>query len=68
MLDKRPCTVNTAVELDAEIRDILALQHVQRADQICGTLYVNYTDESVKTATLIPALEQWGVTIVFRKA
>ena len=67
MLDKRPCKVKTAAELDREIRDILHLDAVQRGDEISGTLYVDYSDESVKAATLIPALEHRGVIIVWRK-
>ena len=67
MLDKRPCEVKTASELDTEIRDMLHLDAVQRGDEISGTLYVDYSDESVKAATLIPALEHRGVIIVWRK-
>jgi hypothetical protein len=59
VLDKRLCKVKTASELDKEIRDIL------HSD---ATLYIDYADESVKAATLIPALEHRGVTIVWRKA
>jgi hypothetical protein len=45
----------------------LHLDAVQRGDEISGTLYVDYADESVKAATLIPALEHRGVIIVWRK-
>ena len=67
MLDNRRCEVKTASELDTEIRDMLHLDAVQRGDEISGTLYVDYSDESVKAATLIPALEHRGVIIVWRK-
>ena len=67
MLDKRPCNVNTAAELDAEIRDILALDEIQRGDEISGRLYVDYSDESVKSASLVSVLEERGVTIIWRK-
>lgn len=33
MLDKRPCNVKTASELDEEIRDILHLDATQRAPE-----------------------------------
>lgn len=67
MLDSRPCNVTTAADLDQEIRDIAALDQVSRGDEICGTLYVDYSDESVKKAALIPWLESRGVEIVWRK-
>jgi hypothetical protein len=67
MLDYRPCNVATAAQLDAEIRDIFALDMVQRGDQICGTLNVHYSDESVKQASLIPRLEARGVHIEWHK-
>jgi len=67
VLDKRPCKVKTATELDTEIRDILHLDATQRGDEIGGTLYIDYSDESVKAATLISALEHRGVIIVWRK-
>ena len=67
MLDNRPCDVKTAAELDAEIRDILALDEIQRGDEISGTLYVHYSDESVKSASLVPVLENRGVTIEWRR-
>jgi len=41
MLDNRPCNVETAAALDAEIRDIFALGMVRGSDEICGTLHVN---------------------------
>lgn len=67
MLDYRPCNVSTAVQLDAEIRDILALDMVQRGDEITGTLNVYYTDESVKQAQLLPVLISRGVQIEWHK-
>lgn len=48
MLDAVPCNVATAQELDSKIREILALDMVQRGDEISGTLNVYYTDESVR--------------------
>jgi len=67
MLDYRPCVVNTAAELDAQIRDIFALDSVGRGDEISGTLYVDYSDESVKQASLLPYLRGRGVTVEWRK-
>ena len=67
MLDGRLCEVKTADELDAEIRDIFALDLIQRGDEICGKLYVDYADESVKQASLIPTLIGRGVRIIWRK-
>jgi len=67
LLDYRPCNVKTADELDAEIRDIFALDLVGRGDEISGTLFVNYSDESVKQASLIPVLQRRGVEIQWRK-
>jgi len=67
MLDGRVCDVSSAEELDNEIRDILALDRVGRGDEICGTLHVHYSDESVKKATLIPPLEARGVGIQWHR-
>jgi hypothetical protein len=67
LLDNRQCDVKTAAELDAEIRDIFALDLVGRGDEICGTLYVDYSDESVKLASLISRLEDRAVTIEWRR-
>lgn len=67
MLDYRLCRVNTAAELDAEIRDIFALDMVGKSDEISGTLHVDYTDESVKQAALVPTLQSRGVFIEWRK-
>jgi hypothetical protein len=67
MLDNRPCDVATAAALDAEIRDIFALDMVQRGSEICGVLHVSYSDESVRQARLIPTLQARGVEIVWHK-
>jgi hypothetical protein len=67
MLDSRVCDVNTAAELDAEIRDIFELDQRGRGDEICGTLYVDYTDESVKRAVLVSLLERRGVKVQWCK-
>jgi hypothetical protein len=63
VLDNRPCNVKTAEELDAEIRDIFALDDVGRGNEIGGTLHVHYPHESVKEASLIPLLEARSVAI-----
>jgi len=68
MLDHRYCLVHSAAELDAEIRDIFALDMVGRGHEIGGTLHVNYTDESVKQASLIPRLEARGVSIIWKQS
>ena len=67
MLDKRPCNVGNAAQLDAEIRDIFALDLAQRGGEICGTLNVYYSDESARQATLIPRLEVRGVRVIWHK-
>lgn len=67
MLDGRRCDVNSAADLDMQIRDIFALDQVGRADEISGTLYVDYVGEATRQASLIPALERRGVEIVWRK-
>jgi len=67
VLDYRRCDVNSAAELDAEIRDIFALDQVGRGDEISGTLYIDYVGEATKSASLIPTLEARGVGIVWRK-
>jgi hypothetical protein len=59
--------VETAAELDAEILDIFALDLVGRGNEICGTLYVGYSDESVKQASLVLSLQARGVKIAWRK-
>ena len=68
MLDRRNCVVSSAAELDAEIRDIFALDMVGRGDEISGTLYVNYADDSVKQAALISVLQARGVSIIWKKS
>jgi hypothetical protein len=68
MLDGTLYEVRTAEELDAQIRDILALYFLEPGDQIGGLLYVDYTDESVKQAGLVAMLEDRGVRIVWRKS
>ena len=68
MLDYIPCSAKTATELDAKLREIFALDNVGRGDEISGTLYIDYSDESVKLATLVPTLESRGVAIVWRKS
>jgi hypothetical protein len=67
MLDAVPCEVSSAAELDAKIREILFLENVQRGDEISGTLNVYYSDESVRSASLIRALESRGVVIEWHK-
>ena len=67
MLDSRPCNVTNPQQLDSEIRDILFLDNVQRGDEISGTLHVYYTDDSVKSATLVPVLESRGVYFAWHK-
>lgn len=67
MLDNRLCFVRTAENLDKEIRNILFLDQIQRGNEISGTLNVHYSDESVKNASLIPALELYGVVICWYK-
>jgi len=67
MLDNRKCEVETAAPLDNEIKDILALDHVGRGDEICGTLHVHYSDESIKKATQLRLLEERGVSVQWHK-
>ena len=67
MLDTRKCEVGTAEELDIQIRDIFALALLGEGHQICGTLYIDYSNESVRQASLLPALRGRGVEIVWRK-
>lgn len=67
MLDNRKCIVRTADELDAEIRDIFALDAVGRGDEISGTLQVRYSNECVRKASLISKLEARGVRISWDK-
>ncbi len=68
MLDNRPCNVMTIDELNAEIRDILALEDTERGHEINGTLHVHYTDESVKQASLLRHLESRGVAVEWHKS
>ena len=67
MLDAVPCNVSSAPELDAKIRNILALDNVGRGDEIGGTLNVYYSDDSARLASLIPVLESRGVMIAWHK-
>jgi hypothetical protein len=66
-MDKHFCRVASAAELDAEIRDIFALELVQRSDQMPSTIEVEYSDESVKQASLIPHVTSRGINIIFHK-
>ncbi len=59
--------VNSAEELDAKIRQIAALDNVNRGDQLEGTLEVAYENESVKQASLILWIESRGVAIAWNK-
>jgi hypothetical protein len=67
VLDYQKCEVKTAGELDAQIRDIFALDNVGRGAEISGTLNVEYSDETVKQATLLPLLEARGVRVAWHK-
>ena len=67
LLDFRPCNVNTADELDCEIKDIFALDNLGRGEMIGGTLHVYYSDESVMRATLLSALKGRGVHVEWHK-
>ena len=67
MLDNRKCEVGSAFELNAEIREILSLDNLDRGWEICGTLHITYTDESVKQASLLPQLEKRGVVILWHE-
>ena len=68
MLDKRPCEVKTAEELNEQIRDIFALDLAGRGDEISGTLHIRYSDDSVKKASLIGQLQGRGVKIEWHKS
>ncbi len=61
------CEVDTADQLDGEIRNIAALENVGRGDEIHGTFTVKYFDESVKKAPLVSWLENKGVAVVWVK-
>jgi hypothetical protein len=61
------CEVDTAAQLDAEIRNIAALENVGRGDEIHGTFTVRYSDESVKKASLVSWLESKEVVVVWKK-
>jgi hypothetical protein len=59
--------VNSAADLNAEIRKIFALDKKGRGDEIHGIAHVTYSDESVKQAGLISALEGRGVAFDWKK-
>jgi hypothetical protein len=67
MLDFKRCEVSTPEQLDSEIRGIFALDMERRSAEICGTLHVHYTDESVKQAQLVRSLQCRGVNIKWHK-
>ncbi|MGA7109693.1 MAG: hypothetical protein WBV28_14180 [Terracidiphilus sp.] len=67
MLDFRRCEVATPEQLDSEIKSIFALDMERRGAEICGTLHVHYTDESVKQAQLVRSLQWRGVNIKWHK-
>jgi hypothetical protein len=55
MPDNRKCEVGTALELNAEIRDILSLEDAGMGWEMCGCLHITYTDESAKQAEFTAA-------------
>jgi hypothetical protein len=61
------CGVDTADQLDTEIRNTAALESIGRGDEIHGTFTVQYSDEAVKNASLVPWLENKGVAVVWQK-
>ncbi|MFY9742616.1 MAG: hypothetical protein WA252_10130 [Candidatus Sulfotelmatobacter sp.] len=61
------CEVDTPAQLDAEIRNITALDEINRGDEIYGTFTVKYSDESVKSASLVSWLENKGVAVIWEK-
>jgi autonomous glycyl radical cofactor GrcA len=61
------CEVDTAQQLDAEIRGIAALENIGKGNELYGTLTVKYSEESVKTASLVPWLENRGIAVVWHK-
>jgi hypothetical protein len=67
LLDTRECNVKTAAELNSQIQDIFALDSLGRGDEICGTLHVRYSDDLVKSASLVPVLEARGVIIAWHR-
>lgn len=60
--------VSSKEELDLKIRtEILALENIQRGDEIFGSVYVTSPDESVMKASLVPLLEARGVSVEWAK-
>jgi hypothetical protein len=60
--------VNTANDLDSKIRgEIAALENLGRGDEMHGTVHVEYSDEAIKNASLIPWLRNKGIAIEWRK-
>lgn len=65
--DKRYFKARTAADLDEEIRNIFALELLRRGNEECRTLYVDYQNEDVKKASLIPQITAYGINVVWRK-
>jgi hypothetical protein len=62
------CQTGISRELDLKIRtEILALDNLQRSDEIYGTVHVTSTDEGVMEASLIPLLEARGVSVEWKR-
>jgi hypothetical protein len=60
--------VTTANDLDLKIRErITALDNLSRDDEVHGTVHIEYSDETVKKASLIPWLQNRGVAIEWQK-
>jgi hypothetical protein len=65
--DKRYFKATTAAELDEEIRNIFAMELLRLGNEECKTLYVDYQNEDVKKASLIPQITAYGINVVWRK-
>lgn len=49
-------------DLDQSLRsEVLALDNLGRGDEIHGTIIVSFSNQRVKAASLVPALEARGV-------
>ncbi len=61
-------TARTAAELDQQLRvNVLALDNLGRSDEVYGTIEVTYSEDTVKTASLVSKLEQRGMVFRWKK-
>jgi hypothetical protein len=58
---------NQREQLDSELRNILALDNLDRGDEIYGTVAVTYSNDDAERASLVAVLKGRGVVFSWTK-